>query len=606
MIDPPTATAEDALPRWDMTAIFPSLASPEFDRAFTAVKDEIAALLTAFDEHGVRRRETREADPALVASFEQITARLNAFYRDARVVGSYISCFVTTDANDELAQSLQSELRVAFVTLDKLWTRYTAWVGSTDREALLAASDVARGHEWMLLQAEQSAAHQMSEAEEALASDLQPTGLSGWVRLHSDVTALLEVTVPLPDGEQRLPMSSVRALANEADRAVRRAAFEAELKAWEGVSVPLAAALNGVKGYQGTLRQRRGYADDVEPTLRQNSIDRATLEAMQAACVESFPDFRRYLHAKARALGVERLAWYDVSAPVGGLNTVYSWPAAERFIEEQFGAYSPRMAEFAARSFRERWIDAEPRPGKEGGAYCTRVRPGESRVLMNFDGSFNSVSTLAHELGHAYHNLNLAERATLQSRTPSTLAETASIFCETLVFDAVLKHAQGAERLGLLEVSLQRDLMVVVDIHSRFLFEQEVFARRPQRELTAREFSEIMLEAQRATYGDGLDPELLHPYMWAVKGHYYGPTFYNYPYTFGLLFGLGLYARYQRDPEPFRTGYDELLSATGLADAATLAARFGIDTRSIEFWRTSLDVIRGTISEFEAAVGGAG
>jgi len=604
MTDTTANALEAGLPRWDMTAIFSSLESPEFRAAFKAVKDEIAVLVVAFDEHGVRRRDAHGVDSEFVAAFEQITGRLNAFYRDVRVVGSYINCFVTTDATDELAQSLQSELRVAFVTLDKLWTRYTAWVGSTDLDALLAASELARGHEWMLRQAEQTARHQMSELEEALASDLQPTGLSGWVRLHSDVSSLLEVTVALPGGEQRLPMSSVRALSNDPDRAVRRAGFEAELKAWESVSVPMAAALNGVKGYQGTLRRRRGYADDVEPTLRQNSIDRATLEAMQTACEESFPDFRRYMGAKARALGIGRLAWYDISAPVGGLNTVYSWPDAERFIEAQFGAYSPRMAEFAARTFRERWIDAEPRPGKEGGAYCTRVRPGESRVLMNFDGSFNSVSTLAHELGHAYHNLNLGERATLQARTPSTLAETASIFCETLVFDAVLKHAQGEERLGLLEVSLQRDLLVVVDIHSRFLFEKAVFERRRQRELAAREFSELMLEAQRATYGDGLDPDLLHPYMWAVKGHYYGPTFYNYPYTFGLLFGLGLYARYQRDPEPFRTGYDELLSATGLADAATLAAQFGIDTRSIEFWRGSLDVIRGNIAEFEAAVDG--
>lgn len=604
MTDLTTGSPESLLPRWDMTVVFPSLESPEFTQAFAAVKAEIGALLVEFDASDVRRREESGVDAALVAAFERLTGRLNAFYSDVRVVGSYINCFVTTDANDELAQSLQSELRVAFVTLDKLWTRYVAWVGSTDLQALLGASEVARGHEWMLRQAEQTARHQMSEAEEALASDLQPTGLSGWVRLHSDVSALLEVTVALPAGEQRLPMSSVRALANDPDRAVRRAAFEAELQAWERVSVPMAAALNGVKGYQGTLRRRRGYTDDVEPTLRQNSIDRATLDAMQAACVESFPDFRRYMRAKARALGIDRLAWYDVSAPMGGLTTVYSWPDAERFIEAQFGAYSPRMAEFAARTFRERWIDAEPRPGKEGGAYCTRVRPGESRVLMNYDGSFNSVSTLAHELGHAYHNLNLAERATLQARTPSTLAETASIFCETLVFDAVLKHAQGEERMGLLEVSLQRDLMVVVDIHSRFLFEQEVFARRQQRELTASEFSEVMLEAQRATYGDGLDADLLHPYMWAVKGHYYGPTFYNYPYTFGLLFGLGLYARYQQDPGPFRTGYDRLLSSTGLADAATLAAEFAIDTRSVEFWRTSLDVIRGNISEFEAGIDG--
>jgi oligoendopeptidase F len=220
---------------------------------------------------------------------------------------------------------------------------------------------------------------------------------------------------------------------------------------------------------------------------------------------------------------------------------------------------------------------------------------------MNYDGSFNGVSTLAHELGHAYHNLNLKERTFLQSQTPSTLAETASIFCETLAFDAALGSARDEERLALLEASLQRDLMVVVDIHSRFLFEQSIFERRAARALSPREFCELMLAAQRETYGEGLDGERLHPYMWAVKGHYYGPLFYNYPYTFGLLFGLGLYARYRENPEAFRAGYDDLLSATGLADAATLAARFGIDTRSEAFWTSSLDVIRGKIDEFERA-----
>jgi oligoendopeptidase F len=165
-----------------------------------------------------------------------------------------------------------------------------------------------------------------------------------------------------------------------------------------------------------------------------------------------------------------------------------------------------------------------------------------------------------------------------------------------------METAQGAERLGLLEVSLQRDLQVVVDIHSRFLFEKAVFTQRAARELSHTEFCEIMLDAQRSTYGDGLDPERLHPYMWAVKGHYYGPTFYNYPYTFGLLFGLGLYARYRDDPDSFREGYDDLLASTGMADAAALGARFGIDTRSVAFWRSSLDVIRRTIEEFERAV----
>jgi oligoendopeptidase F len=259
------------------------------------------------------------------------------------------------------------------------------------------------------------------------------------------------------------------------------------------------------------------------------------------------------------------------------------------------------LADFALQTFEERWIDAGQRVGKEGGAYCAGIRPGESRVMMNYNGSFNSVSTLAHELGHAYHNRNLQYRQPLQRGTPATLAETASIFCETLAFDGALSIATESERLVLLDTVLERNLMVVVDIHSRFLFEKSVFDKRAVRELTTKEFKELMTQAQLATYGDGLS--CLHPFMWAVKGHYYGPTFYNYPYTFGLLFALGLYARYQQSPDAFRADYDEFLSSTGMADAVTLGKRFGADVQSVDFWRSSLNVITGQIAEFEGLVG---
>lgn len=579
--------------------VFPSLDSPELRAAFEQARQRTAELTAVFQDRDIRKRAVRTVGPETAEDFDEVTNRFNELFQSLYTLGSYVHCFVSTDASDERAQSLASELRVLRVSLDQLWNRYIAFVGSLDGDALLAASEVAREHEFFLKKIRVQAERQMPEGEEDLASELQTVGLAGWARLHNDVTSLLTVPVTLRGETQTLPMSAVRSLANDADREVRRAAYEAELKAWEGVSVPLAAAMNGVKGYQGTLRRRRGWQDDIEPTLLQNSIDLPTLQAMQQACVESFPDFRRYMRAKARALGLERLAWYDLNAPVGEGSRVYSWPEAEDFLRRQFGAYSDRMRDFADRAFRERWTDAEPRPGKEGGAYCTCILPGVSRILMNYDGSFNSISTLAHELGHAYHNLNLKDRKILQARTPSTLAETASIFCETIAFEAVLAHSEGRERLAALETSLQRDLLVVVDIHSRFLFEKAVFERRPARELTVSELNEIMLDAQRQTYGDGLDPEKLHPYMWAVKGHYYGPTFYNYPYTFGLLFGLGLYAQYRQDPEPFKRGYDDLLSSTGMADAPTLAARFGFDVRSVEFWRSSLDVIRRNIAEFE-------
>jgi len=261
------------------------------------------------------------------------------------------------------------------------------------------------------------------------------------------------------------------------------------------------------------------------------------------------------------------------------------------------------MADFARRTYAEKWIDAGPRPGKRDGAFCMGIRPGESRILMNYKPAFGSVNTLAHELGHAYHNLQLRERTPLQRVTPMTLAETASIFCETIVRQAALKAAGPSEEIAILEAALESNTQVVVDITSRFLFEQRLLERRSARELSVDELCALMTDAQRETYGDGLDPDALHPYMWAVKSHYYGASFYNYPYMFGLLFGLGLYAQYEQDPDPFRARYDTLLSETGLADAGTLAAGFGINLRTEDFWRASLDIIRRDIARFETLVG---
>lgn len=590
----------ETLPRWDMTPVFPSLESVEFAGEFDATVAAIGSLAAHFDQYDARRRATPTVDAAFVTAYEDITGQLNALRDRLRTVAAYISCFVTTEARNEVAKARQSELETQAVRLSQLETRYVAWVGSSDIEVLLQASRVAQEHEFVVRRAGVLAAHQMSEAEENLAAELRPSGLSGWARLHGNISALLTASVQVHGETKVLPMSAIRSLAGDPDREVRRAAYEAELQAWETVAVPMAAALNGIKGFQGTTRRHRGYSDDLEPTLFANNIDRPTLEAMQAACLEAFPDFGRYMAAKARALGLEQLAWYDLGAPLAKTETAWTWPAAETFIRDNFRRYSPRLADFAQRSFDGRWIDAEPRVGKEGGAYCSGIRPGESRVMMNFDGSFTGVSTLAHELGHAYHNLNMTERTPLQRTTPMTLAETASIFCETLAFDGAMAQADKAERLALLDTALMRDLMVVVDIHSRFLFEQGVFEQRANRDLTVSEFSVLMLASQRATYGPHLQP--LHPYMWAVKGHYYGPTFYNYPYTFGLLFGLGLYARYQHDAASFRQEYDDFLSSTGLADAKTLAQRFDVDITQQAFWTSSLDVIRQQIAEFEALV----
>ncbi len=587
-----------------MSVVFPDMQSREFQEGFERVARDIADLAKLFESASIAKQEHLTVNDQLARTFENVLRHYNAVLEEHRTLNAYITCFVTTNTYDTLAQAKLSEIQQSGMVLSQLGTRFAAWIGSLDVEALIEQSPLASEHAFMLRKTSIRATHLMPPPEEHLASELNLSGGLAWEKLHGDVTSQLTVTVELKDGSREMPMSMARTLAYDADRDTRRRAYDAEQEGWQRAAVPLAAAINGIKGEVNVIARRRDWASPLEASLLDNNIDRLTLEAMMTAARESFPDFRRYLHAKARALDIERLAWYDLFAPIGGSDKVWSFSEAESFIVEQFGTYSSRLADFAARAFRERWIDAEPRKGKVDGAYCTWLRGDESRVFANFKAAFGGVSTLAHELGHGYHNLNLARRTVLQRATPMALAETASIFCETIIRNAILRKAKQSEQAAILEDSLQGSCQVVVDITSRFLFEQRVFEKRKQRELSIEELNTLMLDAQRETYGDGLDEQLLHPYMWAMKPHYYDShlSFYNYPYMFGLLFGLGLYAQYVQDPHTFQQGYDALLSSTGLADAATLAERFGINIRSVDFWRSSLDIVRGEIAQFEALV----
>jgi pepF/M3 family oligoendopeptidase len=591
-------TETQALPNWDLTPFFPSVDSPELAEAFDDAVRRVAELRELFDQHEVGGESAPTAADATLV-LEEIFERLNDLLERVHVLGAYLGGSISVDSRDQAAQARMSELMRESVTLTNLETRLTGWIGNLDLDAVLERSETAKAHEYALRRTQVAARHLMSEPEEELAAELDLSGATPWAKLHGDLTSQIVVEI---DGRE-LPMSEVRNLATNPNRDTRRTAYEAELAAWEANAVPIAAALNSIKGQVNTLGTRRGWDSPLDEALFGNSIDRETLDAMLDAVREALPDLRRYLRAKAGLLGLERLAWYDVVAPVGDPDAIRTWEFGEArvFILEQFGTYSDRMRTYAQRAFDENWIDAEPRAGKRDGAFCMHVRADESRILANFSPSYFEVSTLAHELGHGYHNINLASRTQIQQRTPMTLAETASTFCETIVRQAALAASDSeTDRLQILEAALQTAFGVTVDILSRFLFESRVFEQRLQRELSVGELRDVMLDAQEETYGDGVDPELRHPYMWAVKPHYYSSrSFYNFPYTFGLLFGLGLYARYEDDPDEFRAGYDDLLSSTGLADAATLAARFGIDTRAPEFWRGSLDVVRADIDAYE-------
>ncbi|HEY0069014.1 MAG TPA: M3 family oligoendopeptidase [Chloroflexia bacterium] len=598
------ATVDTKLPHWDMSVVYPSIDSPEFEQGFSALTGSIEELARLFDEHKIEGGESRPLDDETVGAFEAVVGRLNEVYAETMTMRAYIAGFTTTNSRDNLAQAKLSELQNSTLVLSKLSTRLTAWIGSLDVEELINRSSLAADHAYMLRKAKEQSRHLMSPAEEELAAELNLTGGTAWGKLHNNVTSQLAVQIETGDEKRTLPMPSVRNLAYEEDREARRRGYEAEIEAWKTVEVPLAQALNSIKGEVNTVTKRRGWESALDEAIFNANIDRQTLDAMMQAAHESFPEFRRYLKAKARALGLEKLAWYDMFAPLSKGNRVWEYQDAAGFIVEQFGTYSDKMSRFARRAFDENWIDAEPRSGKRDGAFCMWLRKDESRILSNYKPAYGGMSTLAHELGHGYHNLVKAHRTMLQKTTPMTLAETASIFCETIVRNAALQHADADEQVSILEASLQASTQMVVDITSRFLFESRVFEMRRQRELSADEFCDLMLQVQRETYGDGLDEETLHPYMWAVKGHYYstGLSFYNFPYMFGLLFGLGLYAQFQQDADTFRTGYDDLLSSTGMDDAATLAARFGIDIRTPDFWRASLAIIRADIDRFESLV----
>lgn len=590
------------LPHWDLSNVFPGLESAEFQAAFQNLSASLDDLDHYLDDQHISAKVTPPANAGEVVN--GFIERENELLSSLNSIRAYIYSFISTDSYNQTAARLWSQFQMLAARSAKQGTRFDGWLrGLADlKPPIWEQPGPASTHAFYLRETLEQSRYLMSEAEEALAADLGLSGVNAWSKLQGTVTSQLMVPFARNGHTEQLPVPALQNLQREADADVRRRAYEAEVAAWVTVREPLAAAMNGVKGSVSVLAKRRGRVDAIHEPLDQARMDRPTLEAMLGAMTDSFPAFRKYLHAKAKRLGHETLPWWDLFAPVGESRRTFTWPEAQEFVVGQFRSFSNSLADFAQQAFDQQWIDAESRNGKRGGAFCMGVPSvHEPRILVNFDGSLDQVFTIAHELGHGFHYMTQKGKTILQSGTPMTLAETASIFCETLMTEAALKHAGGpAEELTILETALQGSTQVIVDISSRFLFEREVFERRAQAELSADDFCDIMTRAQKETYGDAITPDTLHPYMWAWKPHYYRPElqFYNFPYAFGLLFGLGLYAVYQQRGSAFVSDYENLLSSTGEESPANLAARFGIDIRSRDFWAGSLKVIERRIERY--------
>mgnify|MGYP000474371625 FL=1 len=591
---------QTALPRWSVADVHQSFDARSFTDAMESAGAGVTRLEALFEEHNVRAITPRPVQPADGEAADSVISTFNNVVEAQEILGAYIYATVSTDSRNERAQGLLSEMETLDARVSPLLARLADWVAALGTEQLATVSTEARDHMGPLERLQARAEHQMSEVEEGLYSELGTTGSSAWGRLQGDLTSQLSTEVHLPTGTKTMPMAAVRGLSTDSDLNVRKAAYEAEMRAWPTIAVACAAAMNSIKGEANVVNRRRKWKQPLDASLYSNNVSLETFNAMQSAVHASLPDFRRWMRVKAKLVGdTNGLSWWNLSAPLSISPGPISWDQGISLVKGAFASYSDRLSHLVDRSINEQWLDAEPREGKVGGAFCMSFVDDRSLVLLNWSGSVDSAQVTAHELGHAYHNTQLAHRTALQKRLPMALAETASIFCETLVVEEGLSRLQGDDRLALLDVDLIGANQVVVDIHSRFLFETEVFARRQKRTLGVSELNEIMLSAQRDAYGDGLDQTTAHPHMWVLKPHYYGSHFYNWPYTYGLLFGLGLYAQYQLDPEKFRDGYDDVLSRAGMDTAEQLGQAFGIDVTSESFWTASLDVLRARMRNYE-------
>ena len=573
---------------WDLSVFYRGFDDPAFDADLSSLPEQIEAARRAIgEENGDEAGKLR----SLISRLEDINAK-------AERLQLMISLTLACDAENEAANAAMTPLMRAMMAYRQLGNAFSRYASTVDHlDTLIDGDEVLRANGFFLRRSAQAARHMLPGEIEEPVLRMQLSGGEMFSQLRDKLDATLEIDFR---GE-KLPLSAVRALAYDADAATRREAYEAELAAYARIELPMSYCLNAIKAEARTMADLRGYDSVLAMTLDDSNMRAETLEAMWSAIREALPELREYLKAKGRLLGHDKgLPFYDLFAPLGGGRT-YTAGEARALLLDVFGRFSPEMADMMREAFDEGWIDLYPRAGKSGGAFCAGCYAQRiSRVMTNFTGSLSDVSTLAHELGHAFNNRMLERVPVLMTSTPMPLAETASTFNETVLAAELRRHASAGEELALLDASLTENIQTMVDIYSRFLFEQKVVDSQADHAMSVRELKDAMLWAQEQSYGDGLDPDARHPYMWACKSHYYSTEahFYNFPYAFGNLFARGLYARYRQEGEAFVPRYGELLSRFGSDTIENVAAGAGIDVTQPAFWRDAVESVLEEVRRF--------
>lgn len=515
-------------------------------------------------------------------------------------LGAYISLNIATNITDSESNQYEGQFYNIINNSVMPSTRFNKFLfeNKDNFDLWCNESELIKEHRFILEETINNFAHQLSEKEENIISILSINGTNNWSKLQDYVTSNASGVV---DGET-LTLSSIRNLAYDADQDKRKKAYEVELELYKNIEDAAAFALNSIKGEVNNLTKLRGYESALEESLDKSRLSKESLDALLEAINKFLPKFREYLKHKAKRLGHENgLPWYDLFAPEGTSEKTYSIDEAHELLVNAFSTFSPELAKMTDDAFKNNWIDFYPKEGKVGGAFCYNLPIiKQSRILTNYGGSISDVITLAHELGHAYHGYLLQDNSILNTDYSMPVAETASTFNENIVLNAVLETADDETKLLLIENSLQDLTQIIVDILSRYKFESEVFEKRKDNFMFASELNDIMLQAQDETYGDGLDPNFKHPYMWICKGHYYngGYNFYNFPYAFGGLFSLGLYAMYKKDKESFVPKYNNLLKSTAVKNCENVAKEVNVDITKPAFWELSLQEASDRIDQY--------
>lgn len=581
---------------WSLKEIYASFESQEFKYDLVNI-DKLIEDINLWADKIIKDREN------LIEKLEEYINRVTLIENLSSKLGSFINFRLSVNTKDRDALRYSDVLEKKLTNIVESSVKLERYISSIENiDKIINQSKILKEHEFILKNIVEQSKYLLSEKEESILANMKNTGSNAWLKLKDNLISNLQVEIE-EDGEiKKVPLTMVLNMAYDKDKEVRKKAYEAEINSYKKVEEGVAAALNAIKGEVLTVCNFRGYKSPLDKTLKDSRLDEEALEAMLSAMRESLPMFRKYLRRKGEILGHKNgLPFYDLYAPVCEADMKFSYEEGTKFVEKNFRTFSNHLGDFAKKAINNNWIDVKAKEGKVGGAFCENLHfIGESRILLNYGENFGDVVTLAHELGHGFHGECLKGETTLNSDYPMPIAETASTFCETIIKKAAIKEAAKDEALAILETEISDCTQVIVDIYSRFLFEKSFFEARSESSLSVEKINELMLRAQKEAYGDGLDQNFLHPYMWTWKPHYYDAeyNYYNFPYAFGLLFAKGLYAEYLKRGEAFTKEYEQLLSITGKKKLSDVAKVMGIDISDKEFWKNSLRIIEEDINKF--------